>query len=105
MINKKFPNQGLQIFPSGTADRTGRRLGQTPMRKCVQCGAWNDTRKKAWSDSGEGLGAADSEGSRDVTSGCYHCGSLKWLHSKPKRQWPAADKIPARQYRRSRGRI
>lgn len=102
MTRDNEPNFGEQIYPSPSADRRGRRLGMTPMRKCIQCGAWNDTRKRSWSKKGEGLGSGDSNGSRDVTGGCMHCGSKHWLHNKPNRKWPDASKIPTREHRKRR---
>ncbi len=102
--NNTFPAFGLTIYPSPTATRRGRRLYQTPMRACIQCGTWNDQRKRSWSKSGEGLGSPDSEGSRDAVSGCWFCGSKNWLHNKPSRKWPDASKIPAREYRRTNRR-
>lgn len=81
---KKGSDWGVPVHPSTTA-RRGERMKITPMRYCVQCGLPNDTRKTAWSESGDGIvwNLAKSPADPTVTSGCRFCGSLKWLKAKP----------------------
>ena len=66
---------GSPVYPSPTAGR-GERLGISPLRRCVQCGTPNDTRKTPWSDS------AEADPVRNA-GGCKFCGSLMWTHDKP----------------------
>jgi hypothetical protein len=88
-MSRGLPSWGKEAFPR----RKSRRIGQTPLKTCVNCGKPNDTRTTAWSNEGDGLGAAtdvvvggvtqDNTKDRAVESGCTFCGSTKWQSNKP----------------------
>lgn len=75
---KKLIGFGHPAFPSPTAKR-GEQVGVSPLRRCVQCGCNNDTRKQAWSDEAEAAIAATGV----PQAGCRFCGSLLWVRGKP----------------------
>ena len=77
-MRNPFPDFGLNVYPSPTA-KEPRQIGQTPLRRCRQCGLPFNTRKTSWSRQGDGLGPADSSDNydRDVKSGHFFCGTLQ----------------------------
>lgn len=119
-MTRKSPSFGITVYPSPSRRSEGQ-IGVTPLMRCVQCGFPNDTRNTAWSNSGEGIGAAyavtvdaapgqdptykDTK-DRDVQGGCAACGSLKWRPSKPAalpddRNKPSSEWYARRKYRRA----
>lgn len=94
---------GRILYPAPGASRDGRQVGRTPLRRCIQCGFPNDTRKVAVG-KGDGIRQDAISGYDDakdpvVTSGCAFCGSHKWLEGNPKPLADDRDK-PAREYLR-----
>lgn len=83
-MKSKFPDLGADTYPSDTGNRT-ERIGETPFRRCRQCGSVNDTRATAFSKQGDGLVDAGTGVSGDQVSdsGCWFCGSLFWQKTKP----------------------
>lgn len=83
------PNFGRNVFPSPTADPRGRQIGQTPFRRCQQCGLPYDTRRTAWAPQGDGLGdpttVSSSTNTKDRANiaGCRFCGTLQVNRVKP----------------------
>jgi hypothetical protein len=92
MIKGRHISFGTELF-SG-AVRGGERLGVSPMRRCVQCGMPNDTRKTAWSDKTEGTG-------NDADPGCRFCRTPYWQWTKPE-ALPEDRFLPAEKVRRRR---
>ena len=85
-MKSKFPDLGADVYPSDTGNRT-ERIGETPFRRCRQCGMVNDTRATAFSKNGDGLvdTPGGSPGEQSVGSGCAFCGSLFWQRVKPEK--------------------
>jgi len=91
-LRGRGPAFGITVYPSPSAKKEGQ-IGYTPFMRCIQCGLPNDTRKTAWSNTGEGFGdpvditVARAPGQNTgtvntkdhpVQAGCRFCGSLRW---------------------------
>lgn len=74
-----FSDFGADVYPSPTASPSGEQIGQTPLRRCKQCGLPYNTQRTTWARQGDGVGPPDAndDNDRDVTAGHFFCGTYQ----------------------------
>ena len=95
MKKPRSPMWGSPMYPSSSARNDKSRIGVTPLLRCRQCGAVNNTQATSYSETGDGL--VDQEGGevgeQRVGAGCWFCGSLFWRDTRPP-VYPNDERIP-----------
>lgn len=79
----RFSNFGIRVHPGSYSGKGKRRIGITPIIRCMQCGFPNDTRSCGWSNQGEGNAPSGDSSEMLQGSGCGFCGSMFWYPSPP----------------------